>query len=93
MISPFKTACKTLSVTFGDSSPRGRAKGRCSTLRAELGSPFGRAKGVLFSCKANFCPAVGRVGALRANALLRAGFGYSSGITLQNTALALVEMV
>ena len=27
LISPFKNACKTLSVTFGDSSPRGRAKG------------------------------------------------------------------
>ena len=31
LISPFKNACKALSVTFGDSSPRGRAKGgRCN---------------------------------------------------------------
>ena len=26
LILPFKSACKALSVTFGDSSPRGRAK-------------------------------------------------------------------
>ena len=26
LIFPFKSACKALSVTFGDSSPKGRAK-------------------------------------------------------------------
>ena len=46
----------------------------------------------LFVIKPIFCRRC-TLGALRANALLRAGFGYSSGITLQNTALALVEMV
>ena len=32
LISPFKNACKPLSVTFGDSSPRGRAKGAAATV-------------------------------------------------------------
>ena len=53
----------------------------------------------LFVIKPIFCRRC-TLGALRANVLLRpcrscglrAGFGYSSGITLQNTALALVEM-
>ena len=32
LTSPFKNACKALSVTFGDSSPRGRAKGAAATV-------------------------------------------------------------
>jgi len=30
--SQLENACKTLSVTFGDSSPRGRAKGAAATV-------------------------------------------------------------
>ena len=29
---PFKTGCKTLSVTCGDSSPKGRAKASCNRM-------------------------------------------------------------
>ena len=32
LILPFKTDCKTLSVTCGDSSPRGRAKAACNPI-------------------------------------------------------------
>ena len=36
--SQLENACKTLSVTFGDSSPRGRAKGgRCNCVTCHNG--------------------------------------------------------